>query len=323
MSITASIIADSKPTEDNGGPRLVTFELYYPRFIHAEVMTHAMFSRNASSSRAIPTRKMHRNINTDPALPHEWRMNEPGMQGFTKASPEVKEAAERIMQRAKMTAIMYAEELDALGLHKQHVNRLTEPFQHIRVVLTSVYWDNFFGLRCHPAAEPTMQALATSMREAMEDSYPVTLERGQWHLPYVGHSTKVEVENYVFNLPPGMLAFDASKRDAIKAICQKVSVARCARVSYNNFEGRASSIEEDIELFEKLVGSAPIHASPACHQATPDWKVTEPGNRNYGKYRHPKLQGNLHGWIQLRKTLPHENLDKVIDGIYPTRTFKY
>ena len=33
---------------------IMTMELQYPRFIHSEFMTHRMFSRNASSSRAIP-----------------------------------------------------------------------------------------------------------------------------------------------------------------------------------------------------------------------------------------------------------------------------
>ena len=53
--ISASIVADSiSPTDD----RLTTVVLKYPRFIHSEVMTHRLFSRNAASSRAIPIEKM-------------------------------------------------------------------------------------------------------------------------------------------------------------------------------------------------------------------------------------------------------------------------
>jgi thymidylate synthase ThyX len=48
--ITAKIIAHSI-TED--GKEIITWELEYPRFIHAEFMTHRLFSRNAASSRAI------------------------------------------------------------------------------------------------------------------------------------------------------------------------------------------------------------------------------------------------------------------------------
>ena len=51
----------------------------------------------------------------------------------------------------------------------------------------------------------------------------------------------------------------------------KISVARCARVSYTSFEtGRRSTLEEDLALYDRLVGAQPLHASPAEHQATPD-----------------------------------------------------
>jgi len=47
MTIEAKIILDSISDE---GIRLTTVQLRYPRFIHAELMTHRVFSRNASSS---------------------------------------------------------------------------------------------------------------------------------------------------------------------------------------------------------------------------------------------------------------------------------
>jgi hypothetical protein len=82
--IEATIVADSIGAD---APRLTTFQLVYPRFIHAEVMTHRVFSRNASSSRAIPTKRMLAAIAAaEPAKPVDWRMNESGMQGFTTAS---------------------------------------------------------------------------------------------------------------------------------------------------------------------------------------------------------------------------------------------
>jgi len=48
--MTAKIIQDSR----SGSNRITTFELEYPRFIHAELLTHRQFSRNSASSRAIP-----------------------------------------------------------------------------------------------------------------------------------------------------------------------------------------------------------------------------------------------------------------------------
>ena len=76
-TITAKIIKDSISAE---GVRLTTMELVYPRFIHAEFMTHRMFSRNASSSRAIPVEKMIERVIREPAEPVHWGLNQPGMQ---------------------------------------------------------------------------------------------------------------------------------------------------------------------------------------------------------------------------------------------------
>ena len=50
MSITVKVVARSRAP---GVPDLITLQCRYPRFIHAEFMTHRVFSRNASSSRAI------------------------------------------------------------------------------------------------------------------------------------------------------------------------------------------------------------------------------------------------------------------------------
>ncbi len=64
--IKAKIILDS---ENQGGDRLTTWILTYPRFIHSELMTHRMFSRNAASSRAIPVKRMMEQIVNNPAVP--------------------------------------------------------------------------------------------------------------------------------------------------------------------------------------------------------------------------------------------------------------
>lgn len=218
-----------------------------------------------------------------PALPVSWRMNQAGMQGYEFATPEVAIEAENLWLEAMESAIGYAERMDELGIHKQTVNRLTEPFAHIKVVVTSVYWDNWNGLRNHHAAEPTIAALAEKVWEAREDSTPVMLGRDQWHLPYVS-------------------AEDA-KMFGVE-IARKVSAARCARVSYNNHDGTRSEIDKDIALHDRLLIDQPIHASPAEHQATPDFRVNA-----RGMWLEPQLHGNLHGWRQYRKLLENENMD--------------
>lgn len=64
--IDVKIIADSL---NPAGVRLTTAIWTYPKFIHGEVMTHRALSKNASSSRAIPTSKMLKWVKENPAMP--------------------------------------------------------------------------------------------------------------------------------------------------------------------------------------------------------------------------------------------------------------
>jgi hypothetical protein len=84
----------------------------------------------------------------------------------------------------------------------------------------------------------------------------------------------------------------------------KISVARCARVSYLTHEQKEPKIEDDLKLYDRLVGGTPLHASPAEHQATPDW-ITYFGAGGE-QWQKPKLWGNLRGWIQYRQMLEKE-----------------
>lgn len=288
----AKIIADSVGQD---APRVVTMELQYPRIIHAEVMTHRIFSRNASSSRAIPVPRMLQMVQENPAFPAEFRMNEAGMQGFTQAPPEIEAIARQVMLNAMRDAVNHAKQLDCMGLHKQHVNRLTETFQYIKVVITSSQWKNFFGLRDHEAADPTIQKLARLMKEAFEASTPTQLTDLEWHLPYVTAEDVDRVEAFV--------AETSSDLEQIE-ILRRISAARCARVSYNNFKGEVPKVASDLALYDKLVVSQPVHASPTEHQASPDIYL----GKNKG-WRYPDKHGNLVGWQQFRKFIANENLE--------------
>lgn len=127
----------------------------------------------------------------------------------------------------------------------------------------------------------------------MAGSAPVPLRPGEWHLPYcpAAHGKPI-------GLPPRAHLND----DAIKA-----SVARCARVSYLTQEGRESTIEEDLALYNRLVSAAPLHASPAEHQATPDEEEQDYYGAQFRSYASEGLHGNFRGWIQYRKLLPGES----------------
>ena len=263
--ITAKVVADSVNTYDQ---RITTLELQYPRFIHSEFLTHRVFSRSAASSRAIPVAKMIEQVRRDPAMPIHWGQNQPGMQA--KVEVQHKLHAEDLWRQAARKAADQAEELAAIGLHKQVVNRVLEPFQLMRAIATSTTWDNFFDLRAHEDAQPEIHALAVAMLDAFADSQPVKrITQDDWHLPYI-----TDRERAILN--PTLLP--------------KLSTARCARVSYLTHDGQTPDIDKDLELFERLVGSTPIHASPSEHQAYPSLFADQ-------------QSGNFTGWVQHRKLI--------------------
>lgn len=264
--ITVKVIEDSTCA---AGVRLATLQLCYPRFVHAEFMTHRVFSRNASSSRAIPVKRMLEMVRNEPAMPVHWGANQPGMQARDELKGRYLDRAKELWLSAANCAAGIAEEMQDLGLHKQVANRILEPFQHISVVLTATEWDNFFALRDHPDADPNIQALAAEMGYAMCKSEPTMLEVGDWHLPYVSRE---------------------ERRNLSIEVQLKVSAARCARVSYLNHDGSHPDIEKDIDLHDKLVGANPPHMSPVEHQARCRGLSTG-------------WSGNFRSWEQYRKLL--------------------
>lgn len=303
--ISAKVIEDSI---SEAGDRLTTLQLLYPRFIHAELMTHRVFSRNASSSRAIPVKKMIQMIRDEPAMPIHWGVNQPGMQADNQLTGKLLDAAQNAWLRAARAAANFAEEMQEIGLHKQVANRVLEPFQHISVVLTATEFDNWRELRRHTDAQPEIQHLATEIDIRMNASTPVELEYGQWHLPYIVDADWATLYEFCHN-------------DVEEAtnLARKVSAARCCRVSYLKHDGTASSILEDIALCDRLAAARPIHASPFEHQATPmpapeprvyfngggdvEVKGYVPEGVSHIDMDGYAWSGNFKGWIQHRKLI--------------------
>lgn len=288
--IEASVICDSLSTH---GKRLTTFKLRYPKFIHGEFMTHRVISRNASSSRAVPTKKLLEEVRSDElrATPSFSVINAPGMQGGRASTEQEREDLRAEWKAAALEAADRAQNMFELGGAKQDVNRCLEAYSHINTVASATEWDNFFGLRLHKDAQPEMRALAIAMWQAYTAGEPKILGAGEWHLPFVDENT----ENKII--------YQWAQRDKVQRVVEfyirdtliKVSVARCARVSYESFEtGKRSTIEEDLKLYDRLLGAQPLHASPAEHQGTPSDDQA--------------LWGNFKGWTQFRKTLQGEAL---------------
>ncbi len=262
---SAKVLADSI---NKSGDRLVTVEATYPRFVHAELMTHRMFSRNAASSRAIPVKKKIREVEDNPVIPISWGLNQAGMQARKEADPEIAEVAEAMWRQASKAAVIQAELLMELGMHKQIVNRIIEPFTWITVIISSTSWEHFFSLRCHKDAEPHMQKIAAMIYREMEKSKPVKLKEGELHLPLV---SKQERKDWA----PDML--------------MKISTGRCARVSYLTHDGTRDPLK-DIQLHDRLLDSG--HWSPFEHVGI----ALEDSERS----------GNFVGFEQYRKRFVNE-----------------
>jgi len=263
----------------------------YPNFIANGVVVHN--SRNASSSRAIPTDKLLLAARKVEGYPVFWGSNKPGMQAGDELKGNELKAVRDIWEDAANSAADFAEKLMGLGLHKQITNRLLEPFLNIKVLVTATDWDNFKQLRSHPDAQPEIRVVSDMIGDAMRSSDPVYSEYGTWHLPYISEKERDELD---------------------LATLRKCSAARCARVSYLNHDASTPQVHKDLELFNMLVtrpyalpnGNSwsehdPIHASPTEHQAV----ALEPDSHRYThEYRDgTRYSGNLRGWVQFRQIL--------------------
>lgn len=231
----ATVICDSA----RDGIRLLSVECVYPRIIHPEVLRHRVFSNGVSSSRATPVETLIKNATY---TPRHWTLNQPGMVGVACADEDKIAVAEHHWNSARAEAIARARALARHGFHKQHVNRILEPFSFVRHLITSTEWDNFFALRLAPDADPEIQDLARAIKGAIDAS--VSAYR-LVHAPYVSRDEQ------------DRLGYEVS---------QRVSAARCARVSYMKHNGTKPTLSEDLELFDRLQAAG--HWSPMEHTAT-------------------------------------------------------
>lgn len=287
MTIKVENILTSAHGEDERGKPLFTLQARYPNIIHGEVMTHRVFSRNASSNRAIPVEKMLADIERDPFIPTHWGSNQKGMQAGDPLSAATESHCRDVWMWAMDKALFAARCLIDNGLHKQIANRVLQPYGHMNVVITADEWENFDALRINGAAEPHMQDLAVAIKDArLSANVRSVLKFNDWHLPYIHQDDWDKV-------------YPMEDYDDMNATLKLVSAARCARVSYLTHDGRRTTLEEDLELAKSLELNK--HMSPFEHQATPDEMVTDAYTLSTDWAR-PWLHGNFTGgWCQQRK----------------------
>lgn len=283
MTYAAKIVADSRAS----GTRLTSIEVTFPRFILAEFNTHRVFSRNSASSRAIPVEKRIAQVRSNPFVPEAFGKNKSGMQATEELDEMSLGEARLEWYLARDAAVESAERLVKLGVHKQHANRLLEPFVWHTVIVTATEWENFFALRTDKAAQPEMQITARLVREAMDASTPRELGPGEWHLPYVEPSDRETAH-----------ARAGAEGDcAPERLLLAMSVTRCAAVSFER-QNAERSIREHAKRHDDLLAAG--HMSPFEHQA----RVLERAIANiamfHGNFRTP--------WMQYRKTLAGEDV---------------
>ena len=265
LGTDAKVIADSISEH---GIRLTTMEVTLHRFVLAEFNTHRAFSRNSASSRAIPVETQLKRIKENAAYPIEWPCEQPGMQGGSELSDVDEFDAKTLFETAKNSTVQLVE--DYLNLHpnkqdrvhKSVLNRLLEPYMWHTIVVSSTKWDNFWGLRCSPLAQPEIRRAAELMRKAYDESIPYVQTSLEWHTPYVSQKEFYEI----------------GPTDALR-----ISAARCARVS-SLHAGDKRDYTQDFRLFKTLTSAQPPHASPLEHVAIP----------------YANAPGNFYMWRQLR-----------------------
>jgi hypothetical protein len=349
--IIAKAICDSqRPDIDSINSRFLTIWARAPQMIHQETLRHRTiyiedllgtyhfdpdFSFSVSSSRAIPTYKNLQEAR-DPKLraaPIFWGSEQRGMipgpehnelipnthwKHITTASLLTREELWDI--QANQNADIAQAYLDA-GYHKSIGNRVINHCLHTTALMsaTGPGWLNFFGLRLDSGADPILRALAEAAWVVWNESRPQKLKPGQWHLPYIEDT---DWEFCQDDLAP-------TTKD-VEQLLQKVSVARCARLSYQSFTTqKRSTIEEDLELYQRLVGGRILHPPPAEHQATPDSRIQlpfmkeDPDNHGCfildhyepGRWINEDKTSNLGpGWLQYRKLLPNEAIAPLPEG---------
>ena len=261
--IKATIVLDSI---NPSGDRLTTFQVHIPKWLLQEINTHRSLSRSYSSARAIPAKRYRKSSSFSPVA---WTANKPGMQGGKELESWRLLLANFGWEFGRLTAKISHIILTAAGLHKQHTNRVLEPYSWADGIVSGTEWENFIKLRKHKDAQPEFYQLAEQISWLLDTNKPEQLELGEWHLPFIDN------HDYMRCIE---LRYDP----------RLISGARCARVSYGSQE--PFDIEKDFKRAEMLLNSTPKHASPFEMVALCSSKGS----------------GNYKGWYQYRHILERQ-----------------
>lgn len=290
--ISATVVADSINPQ---GDRLTSLLITFPRILLSEINTHRMLSKNTSSSRAIPFKKMVEAVQENPFIPIAWQKHHSGMQGneYHTGKGNVgdinyKARAERNWLRARDFAVEQAKHLyeDSL-VTKQLCNRLLEPFMWTTMLITGSKegWDNFFNLRC--GNYDGFKSRKEASKEFLEKGNINTstwsdmdwrkLNKGQAEIHMmdlaekiydaVNESNSTQILPTMWHVPFRRKInelYPEVENDSENIV--KISVSMAARASYTIVgESKVLTKEEHISLHDRLLSQNPPHSSPMEH----------------------------------------------------------
>lgn len=324
--VSARVIAHTKSAVT--GIEMKTFEWEFPRIILAEVNTHKALNKNASSSRAIPVSTILDQVRNNPSMPVRFGKKNSGMQdagvhdGYVELfNGDLEDtegySAESAWRMAASSAAYYSEQFDKAGFAKQVCNRLTEPFQRMKQVISGTDFENFWWLRDHDMADPTIDALAKCAKAALEASTPVVLQPGEWHVPYYNDGVWIPFKESIGGLVVDKFGHSLEHALVISASC-------CAQVSYRKLDDtieKAKGVVARLNLHGEEPND-PVHASPLEHQGTPidytdKWDCTDDGVNvlhlpftweegiTHMRRDGTLCSGNLRGYRQHRQLVPN------------------
>lgn len=288
------ILADSMNPQ---GDRITTFRLTYPRIIHAELMTHRMFSRNSASSRAVPFEKMVKMVEEDPFIPIAWQFDHKGMQGNEYVTEESDyggiEARNESWLQAKDFAIQQAKDLSSMDTTKQLCNRLLEPFMWHTVLVTATEYTNFYELRCPKIYHAATGLYYKSVKDwnnvdkdiqytGLSCLHPDNQSQAEIHIQAIAEmmwdayneSTPKKLKAGEWHIPFGdkfnieIAADTLPKNMTTEESVIKIATARCARISYETLgDNPKIDYEADIKLHDRLLLDKHLSCFEHCARA--------------------------------------------------------
>lgn len=176
-TISAEVILDSLLDNE----RVVTFKLYSPVFIDAEIEKHGNLATNTSSARAIgyPFTKLQGN---DPFIPTRFTKATNTMHGDSFVDDAVADDLEHVLTELFEHIQDKLEPFKSI-VHKQHLNRYLSPFALQTKIMTANYDAivAFINARIKQA-DPSITELSRCMMRALIESESVIRSE---HLPFV------------------------------------------------------------------------------------------------------------------------------------------